>query len=67
MWDGGGSLGDYITCGRYDVISGRHTGGWSLTKNLRPFLCLMFARQCQYCFKHKAYDYNDVCLYLLST
>ena len=26
MWDGGESLGDYITCGSCDVMSGRHTG-----------------------------------------
>ena len=58
----GESLGDYITCGRCDVMSGRHTGGGAWRRISRPFPCPMFAGQCQYCLlfttnQHKVYGY----------
>ena len=31
----GESLGDYITCGTCDVMSGRHMKGWCLTKSFK--------------------------------
>ena len=49
------SLGDYITCGTCDVMSGRHTGAWCLMKN---FICSMFSRQYQYCL---LFNTNKVC------
>ena len=66
------SLGDYITCGTCDVMSGRHTGVWCLMKSFKALPCPMFAGQHQYCLlfntnQHKVYGYiiqSDYTLYM---
>ena len=45
----GESLGDYITCGTFDVLSGRHMKGWCLMKSFKALSLSNVARQYHYC------------------
>ena len=45
----GEGLGDYITCGTCDVMSGRHMKGWCLMKSFKALPLSSVARQYRYC------------------